>query len=143
MSFKKSSNHNENELIKQQIRCFNRVEVLASALFYLEYRIKYYAKVDNKPQKFLASAILLYKSAYWNSNFRDIFSTVDEFKHKVARAAQVRGWLSIECIIDQMKLGSGFTGNMHFKRKAEIIDLFREVLEEYWELPVIRVYKLV
>jgi hypothetical protein len=145
MSFKKSTVDElaENELIKQKLRLFSRAEVLASALLYLEYRINYYEKVQNKRQKCIAAAFLLYKSAYWNSSFRQSFETLDEFKFCSLRAAQLRGWKSLECVIDEMKLDSGFTGNMHFKRKAEIIDLFRQVLEEYWQLPVMRVYKLV
>lgn len=67
---------------------------------------------------------------------RDSFFNDRDFSYQILTYVNKEGgWQTIDCFIDWLGITSG-TGKMHFQRRAEIIKIFRVVLEEYYELPV-------
>lgn len=143
MYFKKSNRFcDENLTIKSVLEAMSPAQVCGVALLYMEYRLNYNKKdTTDKDTKCKLCVLMLFQEAI-AGNFRDDFFNVDDFKHQVGRVVnRTGGWQTLDCILDWMELESGPTGRMDFQRKAEILQVFKLVLEEYYELPVSRIVK--
>lgn len=143
MLFKKSNKfYKENIKIRDYVRGMGKEEVCLTALLYIEYRLKYY-KADKEKvsgQCALASSIF-FNRILDHILFVDEFLGISEFSYRMYSLSRKNAWESLECIINNMCLDSGFTGGMGYQRKAEIIRIFKVVLEKYFELPLSKIIK--
>lgn len=145
MPFKKSNKfYAENLLIEESIQKMSRAEVCLIALLYMEYRIKYYSKAQEQIVAECRDSLrLIYDEIVKIGNFREEFYSREDFSHQLSTAAKRRGWHTLECFINSLHLGSGYTGGMGYKRMAEVLQVIRIVVEQYFEIPVTGVLKRV
>ena len=145
MFFKKSNKfYEENVFIKDTIETvWSKAEVCASALFYMEYRLNYEKNCGDQSDKCAKCLEGLYNDVEVNFVFESYFLGKEDFKRKVSAACARNGWRSMMCVVDSLRLGSGPSGRMGFQRKAEILGIFKKVLEQYYGLPVSRILRRV
>lgn len=144
MFFKKSNKYyEENTLIKEKLESLSPAQVCGLALLYMDYRLNYNKKdMTNKDAKYKLCVFMLFEECK-QSALNDEFFSLNDFAYSISKVCnKVGGFQSIECFLDWLKLEqSGPTGRMDFKRKAEILQLIKFVLEEYYELGVTRIVK--
>lgn len=146
MYFKKSNrNYDENIGIKQKLESMRPNQVCGVALLYIDYRLNYNKKdKSNKEGKFKLSLFMLFKEVQRNESIGSEYFSEEGFAYSVSKVCnRVGGWQTLDCALDWMELDSGPTGRMDFQRKAEILQIIRVVLEEYYELPVSEIIKFV
>lgn len=138
MPFKKSNKfYEENILIKDKIESLPAGAICLVGLLYMEYRIKYYRKNRPNIKEHCDSCVAqMFKEVRFNANFEGFCFTKAEFCYKVLREQKTLGWQTIECVIDSFDLQSGKSGNLGYVRKAEVLEVIRLVVEEYYELKV-------
>lgn len=142
MSFKKSNKHYaENVKVMRTIELLDKFSLAAVACFYMEYRITYYHgdKID-KELKFKTAVRLLYETMCESERFSDM-PCFEHFCFKVDAAAARKLWETIYCVIDGLRLDSGYSGKMKSRRFAELIEIIQTVLEVYYDLPLARILK--
>lgn len=142
MFFRKSNkNCSENLTIKQRLERLNPAQVCGLALLYIDYHLcsAEDTATDRNAQARLGVSMLF--EAVQTTSLKESFSDDRDFGYQIlAFVNKDGGWQTIDCFIDWLNITSG-TGKMHFQRRAEIIKIFKVVLEEYYELPVGRIVK--
>lgn len=143
MPFKKSNKlYEENIKIRDSVQKMSREEVCLTALFYMEYRLKYYkASAEKVSRQCALASSIFFEGLAGHLLFVDEFFGFADFSHRLCSLSRKKAWASLECIINDMALDSGFTGGMVYQRKAEIIRIFKVVLEQYYELPLSKIIK--
>lgn len=146
MYFKKSNRYcDENIGIKLKLESMRPNQVCGLALLYIDYRINYNKKdKSNKEGKLKLSLFMLFKEAQRNETVGADFFSEEGFAYSISKVCnRSGGWQTLDCALDWMELDSGPTGRMNFQRKAEILQIIRVILEEYYELPVSEIIKYV
>lgn len=138
MSFKK---YTDEQFFRIKLEGYSKVEVITSALLYMEFRIKYNSKktslIERRCQRCL---ILLFEHLQDNGFFVE-FDDLGELCHHIEAVLQSNGWESVECIIDSLDLRVGGSGLMPYQHKASLLRVLKEFLEVKWCLPVTQIVR--
>ena len=123
---------------EKKLKLFSKVEAIASALLYMEYRINY-----NSKRKDLRSARYteVIQEVYQSIDWEDIADTIPALAYRIAESMQINGWESFECIIDSMDLKAGKSGAIPFTLKASLANAMKTWLEEEIGIPVTKIIR--
>lgn len=143
MYFKRSNKLEEDLLIKEVIETLSPGQLCGLALLYMDYRLNYNKKdKSNKDAKYKLCVFMLFEDVK-QTKMGDAFGGLSDFAFEISKSCnRENGWESLDCFLDWMELESGPTGRMDFQRKAEILQLIKNALEER-ELGVSRIVKFV
>lgn len=120
---------------RQKMRGFDRAEVYAAALLYMEYRIWYNSKFKKSRKEKVSVILELFHEHLEETVDLDGLSR-EEVNWQIAEAMRRRGWITLECIIDELDLKVGGTGHMPYTHRAVLISEMKKFLVYEKRIPV-------
>lgn len=132
----------DEDFFKLKLRQYSKAEVIASALLYMEYRVKYNSKRKGSQVRRCKQCLKgLHEVVKKSPLFGEEFDDLGAFCFYAERAMRENGWFSMECILDGLDLRVGKSGSMPHQTKASLVGVVRSFLEEKWGLPLTKIVR--